>query len=432
MNHTRYRKLGALLLAVVLLAAGCGDDDEEGGNGGGNGGGGGGNGDGDGGPEGEPIVVAVIVPVDAPEARFPEVVAAVEAGAMGINERGGIQGRPVEVFFCDESQDTAAAEQCANEAVERGAVASIGQFSRGSGPQIYAVLEENNIPSLGPTAINTADFSSPVSYPIDGGIVAYGIGCGALFGEAAGIQNISTALFAVDEARRFGAAVQIGVSSAGSTFSGAVEIPPEPVPQDPFVQQAADNNAEGIALILTEQGSVAFMETAAGLGQDFAYCHGDGAVTDQNLAGLGPDLRYYASAPNPAVNAQSDDPDIQRFYEELGAAREAGVENAGEELVKGSSARAWQAMQVFEEVANSIEGEINGESLITQLDETTDAPGGLLFADTIDFTTLADLQEGMPRIANPLVTLLEWNAEEARFVNIDGVDTVDVLEILPG
>lgn len=123
------------LLVVALIAAGCGDDDEES--------------DAEASdsaeqaedwPEltGEPIKIGVIAGVDSTTGvSMPWVPEAAEVAAAAVNAEGGIDGRPVEIVFCDHKSTTQDASVCAQELLQEERVLML---AGGDGLQDGAIL----------------------------------------------------------------------------------------------------------------------------------------------------------------------------------------------------------------------------------------------------------------------------------------------------
>lgn len=99
---------------------------------------------------------------------LPEAAAGVSAAIAGINQRGGVLGRPVELLICDDKADGNEAAKCARRAVREGVVATLGNTSN-FGNVILPVLEQAGIASIGHNPISAEDFNSPVAFPLQGG-----------------------------------------------------------------------------------------------------------------------------------------------------------------------------------------------------------------------------------------------------------------------
>lgn len=98
----------------------------------------------------------------------PETAAAVRAATRRVNSEGGINGRLLQVFFCDDKADANEAARCARQAVSEGYVATVGNNSN-FGDNIFPILENANLPSIGHNPISRVDFSSPMAFPLQTG-----------------------------------------------------------------------------------------------------------------------------------------------------------------------------------------------------------------------------------------------------------------------
>lgn len=124
-------------------------------------------GSGDSGEKG-PITVMTWAPQDTKATNMPGMPAMAEAYARWVNSRGGIRGHHLRVLTCNERNDSVAAAQCAQRAVDRGAVAVVGSYSQ-FGRQFMAPLEVKGIPFIGGYGASDEEFESPLSYPVNGG-----------------------------------------------------------------------------------------------------------------------------------------------------------------------------------------------------------------------------------------------------------------------
>ncbi|MER7740522.1 ABC transporter substrate-binding protein [Streptomyces sp. NPDC096538] len=108
-----------------------------------------------------------------------------EAYGRWVNARGGINGRRLEVLTCDEGDDPLAAARCARRAVAENAVAVVGSYSR-HGDAFLPTLETAGIPYIGGYGITHDEFTSPLSYPVNGGQPALLAGLGRTLADVCG------------------------------------------------------------------------------------------------------------------------------------------------------------------------------------------------------------------------------------------------------
>lgn len=90
------------------------------------------------------------------------------AYARWINAHGGIGGRTLKVLTCNERNDSVAAAKCARTAVKENVVAVVGSYSL-YGDSYLPSLEGAGIPYIGGYGATNAEFTSPSSYPVNGG-----------------------------------------------------------------------------------------------------------------------------------------------------------------------------------------------------------------------------------------------------------------------
>lgn len=126
---------------------------------------------------GEPIKIGFQNPEGDPAGSFPEYSAAAEAAAEYINtELGGLGGRPIELEVCAMAITPDDSQRCANELAADGVelvISSLNFFGNH-----FPILEGSNIPVIVGTPITVADFTSPGVYSIGAGGGCFGVHTG--------------------------------------------------------------------------------------------------------------------------------------------------------------------------------------------------------------------------------------------------------------
>lgn len=100
--------------------------------------------------------------------NMPGMPAMAQAFARWVNSQGGIDGHELRVLTCNEHNTSAGAAACARRAVRENAVAVVGSYSQ-NGRAFMAPLEAAGIPYIGGYGISEDEFTSPLSYPVNGG-----------------------------------------------------------------------------------------------------------------------------------------------------------------------------------------------------------------------------------------------------------------------
>ncbi|MFI2434405.1 ABC transporter substrate-binding protein [Streptomyces sp. NPDC018693] len=124
-----------------------------------------------------PITVMTWAPQDTTATNKPGMPAFALAYARWINAQGGLGGRELKVLTCNDRNDTVGAANCARRAVKEGVVAVVGSYSQYSAA-FLPHLEGSGIPYIGGYGVTTAEFTSPLSYPVNGGQPALLAGLG--------------------------------------------------------------------------------------------------------------------------------------------------------------------------------------------------------------------------------------------------------------
>ena len=115
----------------------------------------------------------------------PGMPAMARAYARWVNAHGGIAGHKLEVLTCNDHNDSIDAAHCAERAAEENVVAVVGSYSQHS-RSFLSPLESAGIPYIGGYGVTDDEFTSPLSYPVNGGQPALLAGLGEQLGGACG------------------------------------------------------------------------------------------------------------------------------------------------------------------------------------------------------------------------------------------------------
>lgn len=125
----------------------------------------------------EPVTVMTWAPDQTRATNMPGMPAMAQTYARWVNSQGGIDGHELRVLTCNEQNTTAGAAACARRAVRENAVAVVGSYSQ-NGRAFMAPLEAAGIPYIGGYGIAEDEFTSPISYPVNGGVASLVAGHG--------------------------------------------------------------------------------------------------------------------------------------------------------------------------------------------------------------------------------------------------------------
>ncbi|WP_369145808.1 ABC transporter substrate-binding protein [Streptomyces sp. R44] len=125
----------------------------------------------------EPVTVMTWAPDQTRATNMPGMPAMAQTFARWVNSQGGINGHELRVLTCNEQNSSAGAAACARRAVREKAVAVVGSYSQ-NGRAFMAPLEAADIPYIGGYGIAEDEFTSPLSYPVNGGVASLVAGHG--------------------------------------------------------------------------------------------------------------------------------------------------------------------------------------------------------------------------------------------------------------
>ncbi|MGP3984325.1 ABC transporter substrate-binding protein [Streptomyces sp. KR80] len=119
----------------------------------------------------DPIAVMTWAPEGTKATNRPGMPAMAEAYARWTNDRGGLGGRELKVLTCNERNSTVGAGRCARRAIAEDVVAVVGSYSQ-HGRSFMSQLEAAGIPYIGGYGVTDEEFTSPMSYPVNGGVAS--------------------------------------------------------------------------------------------------------------------------------------------------------------------------------------------------------------------------------------------------------------------
>ncbi|WP_328502651.1 ABC transporter substrate-binding protein [Streptomyces sp. NBC_00457] len=131
------------------------------------------------------ITVMTWAPSETGATNKPGMPALALAYARWVNASGGINGHKLKVLICNDHNDTVDAANCGRRAVKENVVAVVGSYSQYS-DSFFPPLEGAGIPYIGGYGLTESEFTSPLSYPVNGGQPALLAGLGQALAKNCG------------------------------------------------------------------------------------------------------------------------------------------------------------------------------------------------------------------------------------------------------
>jgi ABC-type branched-subunit amino acid transport system substrate-binding protein len=162
------------------------------------------------------------------------------AYARWVNANGGLGGRPLKVITCNDHNDTVGAGECAQRAVDKQVVAVVGSYSQ-HGRSFLAPLEGAGIPYIGGYGVTDDEFTSPLSYPVNGGQPALMAGLGRQLAKTCSrVSLVRPDTVAGDE---LPALFNAGLAAGGRGESGDIRAAEDATDYTPEARQALSRAA---------------------------------------------------------------------------------------------------------------------------------------------------------------------------------------------
>lgn len=355
-----------------------------------------------------PITVMTWAPQDTKATNKPGMPAFAEAYARWVNSQGGVNGRQLKVLTCNDQNDTVTAARCARRAVQEKAVAVVGSYSLYT-DSFMPALEGAGIPYIGGYGITNNEFTSPLSYPVNGGQPALLAGLGRTLADTCGpVTLIRPDTIAGDQLPPL---LDSGLAAGGHARSGDQRAAEDATSYTGQAEQALERATTDV----TERGCVVpalgdrtntFMDsfrraranypevrTATVLGSV------DQSTIDASGGASGPYEGSYVTGWYPAASDARWDPMKKVIKEEAFGDNRIDAADAGVQTT-------WIAYTVFKQVVESLgDNEVSADTVSEALDSGLKVTTGGL-TPTLRWNFQDELAAvGFPRLVNANVTL---------------------------
>jgi branched-chain amino acid transport system substrate-binding protein len=338
---------------------------------------------------GEPIPILGLGTFEGTVA-YPEAPPAFEAEVQKINEGGGIEGRPLELTVCNDQGNPQVASHCAQEAVEKHAVAVMGSYSV-QAAAFLPILESAHFASVGADASQTIEETSPNSFPLENQYQLYGS-----LGYAAGMKGCKKAALITEN---YGAATKaedevsdkaFEASPTGEEVVKRVEVGSNTTDYSPPVATMLSAGAECIiAPLPPEELPKLISSVEQSSDPEATVAVTANSVPAEELEALGKQAEGMLVGSAGYVPGAADSPkSVTETIEQIKAFESSAEINA-------FSLTATAAVKVVAHVLEELKGEISAESFLQGAGEIEEFETGLAAPFT---TTKPGPIEGKPRL----------------------------------
>jgi ABC-type branched-subunit amino acid transport system substrate-binding protein len=324
---------------------------------------------------GEPILLGTINPVGTNVQNNPDVVAAIHAAMDGINEHGGIKGRPLELVFCNEGGDPNKAAACARDMVEKKVVATVRDLSPTGGSQMNAVLLAAGIPQVYVGALAPAEYNSKNTFPIDGGPAMQYSGAMSA-AKAKGITKVHLVRNQTSSTQIVADTVQKAATKLGMEVVGDSQLPFQVSDYSVFGTAINASKAQGVILSLAQAQILQIVPAIRQAGSKATMLLNGGGLTLADYQKASADLEGgIVFQPLPPITTADQFPLIAQMKKEF-LARKAKGDNDIDLTPKASAEAGWFAIQALAKVLRTMD-KIDSKSLLDKLNSGTPLDNGI-------------------------------------------------------
>jgi ABC-type branched-subunit amino acid transport system substrate-binding protein len=339
-----------------------------------------------------PVLVGVQTSVGSPVSTHPYTLPATQAAVRAVNARGGLNGHPVKVVFCNDRSDTKKALSCARTLAAKRVIACVGCHSL-SDNLVQPILEQAKIPMIAQQAVSSQTFNGSNMYlPTAGGISAYQVILAYAQHRLGGKLGVGYADVPAGQAfQQLTAAVL--KAAGGGGFTSKVPVPPTTSDFSPLAALATGGGTRNLLLLLDfgQWQPLTKAIEASGAGSIEHYVTAE-LTSQEDIDQIGPLAdKFIVGADLPPIES----PQMAAFVKDM-------KEHGGPPLDKlelGNDALGWLAMQVLVKVTKGMET-INGENIMAALDKANNIDLGPVVPP---WTPSKPGPKGFSRISNPTV-----------------------------
>ncbi|MFJ3212623.1 ABC transporter substrate-binding protein [Streptomyces flaveolus] len=368
----RLRATSALVTSGLLLAA-CGTNDAGAGSSSG------------------AITIMQIAPYHSQTTSLPMMKTSIQAAVDEINDAGGINGRKLRLETCNEEQNPNVALRCAQTAVQERAAAVVGGLTS-VGSTMLPLLEKAKIPYIGPDAITPYDGKSPASFLFDAGVPGYAA-MPAVAKTALGATKVAAIHNESPAAPTNQDFFEMGAELAGVQILDNIVVPLDAVDLTQYVSRAESDGAEAIVSSMSPDINLKLWKALQASGSSLRTVMSTGSVSPSLIsqAGVAAEGTYLVQG-TPVAD------DTNEWGKQYLAAM--AKYEPDEKVLSGVGLRAYWAAHLFADVAKTIKGEVNSQSVWDAFNKVH----GMKFAwvDSLSFDEPGPIKE-LPRVTSTTV-----------------------------
>jgi ABC-type branched-subunit amino acid transport system substrate-binding protein len=317
---------------------------------------------------GPPIMIGLIAPTGTAAGNYDDDVAGAMAAARAIDVAGGVGRRPIEIDYCNESNDINKAAACARQLEASSDIAMVGAFSQFANQSILPNIK--TIPDIGPIAISNPEVACPTCYTYDSMIIGEYDGTGALAAQA-GIKTVDILGADVPAGHAAVAQVESGLQKVGVSVKEVVYVPLTASDVSSYALKLSQSDAQALIPQHTHQVTIAVLQALKQLGKSVLLVTNDSQLELADIKVLGSEVNgSYVESGLPPASAANVYPGIKEWIADMKAEQAAGDQQAS--VLDSQALHSWLGVRAIAEIAAQIHGTVNRASFTAALKSAKD------------------------------------------------------------
>lgn len=328
---------GAIALVSLAAAAALAACSSNGGNGGGTADG-----------SGDTIHVGSLGSITSSVYTNPDNKAGMLAAIDAVNAAGGVNGKKIELTYCDSHQETAAEVNCAQQLVEDNVIAAISPLVTADGTgRPFQILDKAGIASVGTVGATPAELNTAGVFPLGSGLPGWDYGA-----TAALVARGDTKIAVIDDttapAQFNGQLAVAALKLAG--LKPTVVVTADPT-SDPTLSSAAakatGSGAQAILMLPSPPNVPKLVAAVKQTGFKGPIATSDGELQAPIIKAMGASANgFLISSAGTAFATDSSNTAVAQYEKDM----KKYQPNAG---ITSDSLRTWSAVQLFVQVLKS-------------------------------------------------------------------------------
>jgi ABC-type branched-subunit amino acid transport system substrate-binding protein len=330
--------------------------------------------------KGAPVKVGQILAIASPVLSLKGAATATKAAIDAYNNRGGLNGRPLQLDQCDDKNDPNLDVECARKMVSDGVVATLDDFTLGDPASVDKILGDAGIARImlnpGTTELSSC---TDICFPNGAGGTGITFAMGVVGVKKGGMKKLTLLYPDVPSAAQLPAAEKQVIAANGAEMVNAVPIGSSVTDYTQFVQAASKNSADGAILALGEAQATQVLSAAESLNSPLKFVASTGTFSI-NLLNQFPKVAksLYMTDATPAPTAsQADFPALKQFLADMTS---SGDSNLKTNALRTQELGGWLAVFAFNQVMKGTDtGNISKESVLSAFKTAKDVDLGGLY-----------------------------------------------------